>query len=54
MYDTLRPSLLTATEQEKHALAQDPTNVVNIEMFKRNQFPYLEVINDINIIGLRD
>lgn len=43
MYDTLNPDLLTATNEEKELLRNDPVNVVNIEMFKLNQFPYLEV-----------
>ena len=43
MYDTLRPELLTATESERRFMSNDPTAVVNIDLFKRNQFPYLEV-----------
>ena len=43
MYDTLRPELITATNSERILLAADPTMVVDIQMFKKNQFPYLEV-----------
>ena len=43
MYDTLRPELLTATESERRIMKSDPTAVVDIDVFKRNQFPYLEV-----------
>lgn len=43
MYDTLKPELLTATAQEKQIMKADPTMVVNINLFLRNQFPYLEV-----------
>lgn len=43
MYDTLRPDLLTATPSQRRALMQDPTMVVNWELFRENQLPYLEV-----------
>jgi len=43
MYDTLRADLLTATPDQKKALMLDPTMVVNWELFKENQLPYLEV-----------
>ena len=43
MYDTLRPELITATPQERAAMAQDPTCVVLKDMFLQNQFPYHEV-----------
>ena len=43
MYDTLRPELLTATEWERDILRDNPTAVVDIRLFERNQFPYLEV-----------
>lgn len=43
MYDTLRPELLTATERERHWMSQDPTAVVDFDLFRINQFPYLEL-----------
>lgn len=43
LYATLRPELLTASDAQKDYLAHDPTGVVDIRMFKYNQFPYLEV-----------
>lgn len=43
MYDTLRPELLTATEDEKREMKHDPTTVVSWSLFRNNQFPYLEV-----------
>eukprot|EP01031_Cornospumella_fuschlensis_P041653 gene41653-50830_t len=43
LYATLRPELITATEQEKEMMRADPTAVVNIRLFRQNQFPYLEV-----------
>ena len=43
MYDTLRPELITATPQERAAMARDPTCVVLKDMFLQNQFPYHEV-----------
>lgn len=43
MYSTLRPELLTATEEEKRLMRLDPTNVVDKQMFLANQFPYHEV-----------
>ena len=43
MYDTLRPDLLTATPAQRRLMAANPTAVVDIDLFKDNQFPYLEV-----------
>lgn len=43
MYETLRPELLTATDQQRALMASDPTYVVESSMFHANQFPYLEV-----------
>jgi len=43
LYSTLRPELLTASPQEKDFLRREPTGVVDIRLFSRNQFPYLEV-----------
>jgi len=43
LYDTLKPELLTATDQEKSIMKVDPTAVVSWSIFSNNQFPYLEV-----------
>lgn len=43
MYDTLKPELITATEQQRALMRRDPTAVVDIRLFSVNQFPYLEV-----------
>ena len=43
LYDTLQPNLLTASEQEQQYLSYEPTGVVDIRLFRQNQFPYLEV-----------
>lgn len=42
-YESLRPELITATPQERETMEEDPSMVVNKDMFRRNQFPYLEV-----------
>ena len=52
MYDTLRPELITATPQERAAMARDPTAVVLKDMFLQNQFPYHEVRRPF-ILGTR-
>lgn len=43
MYQTLRPDRITATPAQRQAMQVDPTNVVTWDMFRVNQFPYLEV-----------
>jgi NAD+-dependent protein deacetylase sirtuin 2 len=43
MYDTLRPELITATEEQRRKMRLDPTQVVDWNMFAENAFPYLEV-----------
>eukprot|EP00520_Triparma_pacifica_P018744 CAMPEP_0118658364 /NCGR_PEP_ID=MMETSP0785-20121206/14527_1 /TAXON_ID=91992 /ORGANISM="Bolidomonas pacifica, Strain CCMP 1866" /LENGTH=324 /DNA_ID=CAMNT_0006551373 /DNA_START=175 /DNA_END=1148 /DNA_ORIENTATION=- len=43
MYDTLRPELLTATEQQRKMMKLEPTAVVSWDIFKNNQLPYLEL-----------
>lgn len=43
LYNTLNVDVLTATEGQKSRLRADPTMVVNIDLFRNNQFPYLEV-----------
>lgn len=53
MYDTLKPELITATEEQRHLMSCDPTYVVEKDMFLSNQFPYLEVRRPF-ILGVRD
>jgi len=43
LYDTLPVDALTASEVQKKRLRVEPTLVVDIELFSKNQFPYLEV-----------
>lgn len=43
LYGTLEVDALTASEEQKSRLRCEPTLVVDIELFCRNQFPYLEV-----------
>jgi len=43
MYETLRPELLTATEEEREAMRMDPTTVFEKPMFLQNQLPCLEL-----------
>jgi NAD+-dependent protein deacetylase sirtuin 2 len=43
MYDTLRPDLITATNEQRVRMKHDPTQVVSWNMFQENTFPYLEV-----------
>lgn len=43
LYDTLRPDLITATEDDRALMAFDASYVVEKNMFLRNSFPYLEV-----------
>ena len=43
MYDTLQPHWITATEQQRERMRQDPTHVVTWDLFRENAFPYLEV-----------
>ena len=53
MYDTLRPELITATDEQRRLMALDPTYVVEKDMFMQNQFPYMEVRRPF-ILGVRD
>ncbi|CAK9036184.1 NAD-dependent protein deacetylase sirtuin-2 (Regulatory protein SIR2 homolog 2) (SIR2-like protein 2) [Durusdinium trenchii] len=53
MYDTLRPELLTATEEQRALMAADPTAVVQWSLFRENPFPYLEVRRPF-IVGVHD
>jgi len=43
MYDTLKPELLTATEGQRKKMKEDPTFVVNKQLFEQNQLCYLEL-----------
>lgn len=43
MYSSLRPELLTANEKQKRSMSAEPTLVVDWDLFRVNQFPYLEV-----------
>jgi len=51
MYDTLKPELLTATQQQRQLMKVDPTAVVSTEIFYHNQLPYLELRRPF-ILGL--
>jgi hypothetical protein len=53
MYDTLKPELITATEEQRRLMKLDPTYVVEKGMFMQNSFPYLEVRRPF-ILGVRD
>lgn len=53
MYDTLKPELITATEEQRRLMKMDPTYVVEKGMFMQNSFPYLEVRRPF-ILGVRD
>lgn len=43
LYETLQSNLITATASQRSLLDRDPTAVVDIRLFRINQFPYLEV-----------
>jgi NAD+-dependent protein deacetylase sirtuin 2 len=53
MYDTLKPELITASEEQRYLMKEDPTSVVTWDMFRANQFPYLEVRRPF-ILGTRE
>lgn len=53
MYDTLQPDLITASPAERQLMRQDPTYVVSWDIFRQNQFPYLEVRKPF-ILGTRE
>ena len=53
MYETLRPELLTASDQEKDLMRRDPTYVVSWAIFSKNPLPYLEMRRPF-ILGLHD
>lgn len=53
LYDTLQPDLLTATENQRTAMKNDPTKTVSAEIFRENQFPYLELRRPF-ILGTRN
>lgn len=43
MYDTLRPDLLTATDEQRRMMEADPTSVVSWTIFSQSSLPYLEL-----------
>ena len=43
MYDTLRPELVTASARERKLMERDPTYAISWDIFRMNQFPYLEL-----------
>lgn len=53
LYDTLRPSLLTATEAQRETIRMDPTAALDMVVFLENPLPCLEV-NRPFILGTRD
>lgn len=53
IYDTLKPELITASDEQRHRMKIDPTNVVAWSMFRENQLPYLEVRRPF-ILGTRE
>lgn len=53
MYDTLRPELLTASDDDRAIMARDPTHVVSWDLFEHNSLPYLELRRPF-ILGLAD
>ena len=53
MYDTLRPGLLTASDDDRAIMADDPTHVVSWDLFEHNSLPYLELRRPF-ILGLAD
>mmetsp|Transcript_2161 Transcript_2161/g.3211 ORF Transcript_2161/g.3211 Transcript_2161/m.3211 type:complete len:451 (+) Transcript_2161:150-1502(+) len=53
LYDTLNPSLLTATDVEREAIRVDPTAALEMGMFLQNPLPCLE-LNRPFILGTRD
>jgi NAD-dependent SIR2 family protein deacetylase len=53
MYETLRPELLTASEDERDMMRDDPTNVVSLTLFEQNQLPFLELLRPV-ILGVAE
>merc|ERR1719387_2382057 len=53
MYSTLRPELITATEEQRARLERDPMTVVQRSLFLKNPFPYLEVRRPF-ILGVQE
>lgn len=43
LYDTLKPDLITATQEQRVMMGAQPTLVVDWQLFKVNPLPYLEV-----------
>jgi NAD-dependent SIR2 family protein deacetylase len=53
LYKTLKPELLTATESQKASIRNNPTLVVDYDLFRVNQFPYVEVRRNL-ILGIAE
>jgi len=53
MYDTLKPELLTASEEDRKIMKEEPTYVVNKQLFMHNQLCYLELRRPF-ILGLAE
>eukprot|EP01060_Flectonema_neradi_P040928 TRINITY_DN9500_c0_g2_i1.p1 TRINITY_DN9500_c0_g2~~TRINITY_DN9500_c0_g2_i1.p1 ORF type:complete len:324 (+),score=52.90 TRINITY_DN9500_c0_g2_i1:934-1905(+) len=53
MYDTLKPELLTATEEERKIMRSSPTHVVSWNLFRHNPYPYLELRRPF-ILGIHE
>lgn len=53
VYDTLRPELLTATEQQRALMRQTPRMLFSWAVFQENQFPWLEARRQL-IIDLHE
>ena len=51
MYDTLKPDLLTASDEHRELMRSDPTAVVSWTIFRENSAPYLELRRPF-ILGL--
>ena len=52
LYETLQPDLITATERQREAIRNDPTQVVTWDLFRETALPYLELRRPF-ILGTR-
>eukprot|EP01129_Flabellula_baltica_P017467 TRINITY_DN9692_c0_g1_i1.p1 TRINITY_DN9692_c0_g1~~TRINITY_DN9692_c0_g1_i1.p1 ORF type:complete len:311 (+),score=65.05 TRINITY_DN9692_c0_g1_i1:22-954(+) len=52
LYDTLKPEDLTATDEQKERMKDDPTYVMNVELFKTNPVPFFETSKELILSGL--
>lgn len=53
MYSTLQPDVFTVTDEQKEFLGEDPSNIIDKELFLENSFPFLELRRPF-ILGTRD